>query len=84
MSDLTITIELPEALVERARSVGMQLETQTDQIITMLEAQIRRREAAKRLTDIAQQLQSLPPDLKPSPQDIEKEIRAHWADNDRT
>ena len=60
MSDAKIMIELPGALVERARAVGLQLETQQNQIIALLEAQIGRREAAQRLNALAGQLRSLP------------------------
>ena len=35
MSDLTIIIEVPEALVERAKAVGIQLEGQTEKILQL-------------------------------------------------
>jgi hypothetical protein len=74
MTGLIITIKLPEELVKRAELVGVQFESQTDQIISLLEAGIRKREAAQRLTEIAQQLRSLPSELKPSREYIETEI----------
>jgi hypothetical protein len=80
VSDIEITIKLPEELVERAKAVGIQIEEQTEQIAAVLETQIRRREAAYRLTKIAEELQSLPPELKPTPEEIEAEIRAYWAE----
>jgi len=79
MSDMSITITVPEDLVNRAKAVGVPLDTQSDQIIALLEAQIRKREAAQRLNEIAEQLQALPPDLKPTPEEIEAEIQAYWA-----
>ena len=75
MSDVEITIRLPEALVERARAVGIEIEGQTEQIAAVLEAHIRRREAGQRLSRIAEELQSLPPELKPTPEEIDAEIR---------
>ena len=80
MSDIQITIELPEELIERARSVGLDLENQRDEIISLLEAQVRRREAAAQLSEIGVQLQALPPEMKPTPEDIEAEIREHRAE----
>ena len=83
MSDVRIMIELPEALVERAKAVGLQLAAQQNQIIALLEAQICRREAVQRITAIAAQLQSLPPELKPTSEEIEAEIQAHWDESSR-
>ncbi len=80
MSDLQITITLPEELVERARSVGVQLDVQGEQIIALLDAQIRKREAAQNFRRIGEQLQALPSELKPTPEEIEAEIRAYWAE----
>lgn len=80
MSDVEITIRLPEELVERAKAAGVEIEEQTEQIAALLEKQIRRSEAAQRLREIAAELQSLPPELKPTPEEIEAEIRAYWAE----
>ncbi len=74
-----IVVELPEELVERAQSVGLPLDTQMDQIIALIEAQVWKREAAQRLNEIAGKLQSLPPEMKPAREEIEAEIRAYWA-----
>ncbi len=80
MNTVQVMIELPEELIERARTVGLQIETQTDQIVALLEAQITRQQAVMEIRGIARQLQSLPPDLKPTPDEIEAEIDAYWAE----
>jgi predicted nucleotidyltransferase len=80
MSNFTITIELPEELVERAKQVGIELSDQSAEFIAVLEAQIKRREAGERLRKIGEQLQALPPELKPSLEEIEAEIRAYRAE----
>jgi hypothetical protein len=45
MNTVQVMIELPEELIERARTLGLQIETQTDQIVALLEAQISRQQA---------------------------------------
>jgi hypothetical protein len=55
MAGLKITIEFPEELVKRAESVGVKFETQTDQIISMIDSQFRRQLAAQHLTEIVEQ-----------------------------
>ncbi len=80
MSSFTITIEIPEELVERAKKVGVQLEANVEPILALLEDEVRRREAGQRLREIGEQLQALPPELKPTPEEIEAEIRAYWAE----
>jgi hypothetical protein len=76
----TVTLELLDELIERAKSVGIELESQTNQIIALLDAQIRRRAAAHALQDVARQLQALPAQLKPTQDKIDAEIRAYWAE----
>jgi hypothetical protein len=81
MNTVQVMIELPEELIERARTVGLQIETQTDQIVALLEVQISRQQAVMEIRETARQLQSLPPELKPTPEEIEAEIKAYWAEN---
>jgi hypothetical protein len=80
VSDIEITIKLPEELVERAKAVGIQIEEQIEQIAAVLETQIRRREAGQRLRDTMAAIDALPDDIKPTPEEIEAEIRAYWAE----
>jgi hypothetical protein len=80
MSDLEITLKVPADLVERALAVGVNIDQQSDQLIALLEAQIRQREAAQRLDEIGKQLRSLPVEMKPTPEEIEREIKAYWAE----
>ncbi len=77
MSDVEITIKLPEELIQRAKAAGIQIENQTEQIIALLEAQIRKQEASQRLRDIMDQADRLPDDIKPTPAEIDAEVRAH-------
>lgn len=79
MSSVILTTEVPEALVERARAVGVPLDAQSLEFIELLEAKIRRQEAFQHLDTIAEKLQSLPAELKPTPEEISAEIRAYWA-----
>jgi hypothetical protein len=75
MSDIEITIRLPEMLLERARAVGLVIEDQVDTIAEAVEKEILRREAAKRLLEIAAKLDTLPDELKPSPEEIVAAVR---------
>ncbi len=79
MSDVEITIRLPEELIERAKASGVQIENQTEQIIALLEAQIKKQEAGRRLRDLMDQADRLPNDIKPTPVEIDAEVRAHRA-----
>jgi hypothetical protein len=80
MSDVQITIRLPEELVERAQAVGILLKDQPDDIVSLLEDQVRKREAGKRLRDLMDQIDKLPDEIKPTPEEIEAEIRAYHAE----
>ena len=80
MSNVEITIQLPEELLQRAKNVGVELESQTDQIVELLEAQIWKREAAQSLRQIARQIDALPAESKPTPEEIQAEIQAYWAE----
>lgn len=75
MSAVKITLELPSELVERAKAIGLELET-NEQIIATIEQQIRRKEAFSQLRAISEQLAALPDDIKPSLEEIAAEIRA--------
>ena len=74
MADLEVVIKLPEALVERAKAVGLQLDEQTDEIIALLESRIRRQEADQALhvsaIDIENQLAAMAADP-----DVQREIK---------
>jgi predicted metal-dependent phosphoesterase TrpH len=76
MSDLEITIRLPEALIERATSVGLSIEAYTDAFVDRLADEIGRREAGARLWAMAEAVHQLPDELKPTEAEIEEEIRA--------
>ena len=65
MSSVKITLELPSELVERAKAIGLTLET-NEQIIAAIEQQIRRKEAFSQLRTISEQLAALPDEIKPS------------------
>lgn len=75
MSDITITIKVPEELVARAQAAGIEIESQKDEFIALLDREIRKREAGKRLLIIATDLQSLPPEMKPSLEEIDEAVR---------
>lgn len=72
MSDIEITIKLPEQLVERARAVKMNVE---EELVKAIEQDIRSREAAQKLLDIAEQIDTLPDDIKPTPDEIVAIVR---------
>lgn len=73
MSDVEITIKLPEALVQRASANGVPL---TDASITsMIEAELVRAQAAKRLREAMQKLEG-----HLSLDDIEAELARAKAD----
>lgn len=76
MQNFTLTVEIPDELAARAQAVGIDLNSQTEQIINTLIRQIERREAAERLIELAEQLHTLPD--KPTPEEIAEEIRAYW------
>jgi len=76
MSDIVITITVPEELLARARAAGIEISSQAQEFVGLLEAEINRREAGKRLHSIAEQLQGLPEAVKPSPEEIDQAVRA--------
>jgi hypothetical protein len=56
MSDVEITIKLPEDLVKRAQAAGVQIEAETGGFIEVLENKIERQEAANYLRDAMKKL----------------------------
>lgn len=80
MSDVEITIKLPEKLVERAKAVGIEIEGQREQIAAILETLIRKLEAGQRLRETMATIDSLPDNIKPTPEEIDAEIRAYRAE----
>ncbi|MBE0691404.1 MAG: hypothetical protein IH587_14895 [Anaerolineae bacterium] len=74
MSDIELTIQLPEELVERARAAGIDLSAQSSQFVEWLEAEVARYEAGTRLRQTMDKLWAM--NDKPSPEEIEAEIRA--------
>ncbi len=75
MSDVDIIIKVPEELVARAQAAGIEIDSQSEEFISFLEKEIKRREAGQRLLSIAEQLQALPEDMKPSPEEIDEAVR---------
>ncbi|MCC6615620.1 MAG: hypothetical protein IT320_19260 [Anaerolineae bacterium] len=73
-----VVLELPDELIERAKSVGMELQDHSEQIIALLDAQIRRREAAQFVAKTSRLLQAVPDDIKPTLDEIDAEIRGYW------
>jgi hypothetical protein len=57
MSDIEVTLRLPEELVDRARTAGIAVETITPDLIDLLEQKIKRKRAWQRLSEMADQLQ---------------------------
>lgn len=74
MADIEFTIQLPEALVERARAAGIDLNEQSAQFVEWLEAEVVRYEAGARLRQTMDKLWAM--NDKPTPEEIEAEIRA--------
>jgi hypothetical protein len=72
---LTITLDVPDELIERAEAVGLSLEAETVRWVDYLETDIRQREAARHLLDIAQRMDSLPDDEKTSPDEIKAAVK---------
>ncbi|MBX3063824.1 MAG: hypothetical protein KF726_12660 [Anaerolineae bacterium] len=80
MSDMEITIKLPSDLVERAQEAGVDIERQAASLVSLIEEQIKRQQAAKRLLEIADQLSALPDEVKPTSEDVETARREFWND----
>ena len=71
MSDMEITIRLPEELVERAQAAGIELESLTSDVTELLERRIERKQAWRERLDMADQLQG-----SMTPEEIEAELAA--------
>ncbi len=84
MSNLEITFRLPEALIERARALGIDVEAQTEPIIAALEKEIRRKETGQRMRALVAEIDALPDEIKPTPEEIEAEIKAYRAEKKTT
>jgi hypothetical protein len=72
---LTITLDVPDELVERAEAVGIALVGKSSPWVDYLETDIRRREAARDLLDIARRMDTLPDEWKPSPDEIKAAVK---------
>ncbi len=75
MSDVQITIRLPEALVERAKAAGLAIESITPDVIALLEERLARRQAWQSLVAAADRLQG-----SLTPEEIEAELAAAKAE----
>src|SRR5581483_836786 len=78
MSDVEITIRLPEELVERAKALGLDIEAVTSEVIALLEQRIERKQAWQNLMDAANQLRG-----GLTPEEIEAELAAAKAERIR-
>jgi hypothetical protein len=72
---LTITLDVPDELVQRAEALGIALVGKASPWVDYLETEIRRREAALDLLDIARRLDTLPDEWKPSPDEIQGAVK---------
>ncbi|MHB8625610.1 MAG: hypothetical protein ACYDBJ_04470 [Aggregatilineales bacterium] len=75
MSDVAITIKLPQSLVEQAKVVGLNIEAETDMWVGAVEKEIRRSEAGKRLREIAEKMHELPDEGKPTEEEIVQMVK---------
>jgi hypothetical protein len=72
---MKMIMDIPDSLVERAASVGIELD---DSLVhAALEERIQKVEAIARIRSTAARLQALPDAVKPSPDDIAAEISAY-------
>lgn len=77
MSDVEITIRLPEALMQRARNVGLRVEDQLQIFADAVEKEIRRLEAGRELQAISREIGALPEEDAMTMDEINEEIRAY-------
>lgn len=80
MSDLEITLKMPEDVIQRARALGIDVEGRADQFTALLEKEIRLKEAGQRLRETLAEIDALPDEIKPTPEEIDTEIRAYRAE----
>jgi transcriptional regulator with XRE-family HTH domain len=87
MSDVTISIQIPEWLIQRAKQAGltddMLSRLGSENFIAQVEREIQRRESGKRLLEIADVLTLLPDELKPTPEEIEAARQEFWEEQAR-
>jgi hypothetical protein len=57
MSEIEITIRLPQELVEEARAAGIEIEDATPDIVALIEKRIERKEAWQNLIDMSRHLE---------------------------
>ena len=75
MSDVTITIRLPEELVERAKAAGVTEADQAHLLAEAVEREILRRASAATLQELAEQM-NLPEGERPTPAQVRETLRA--------
>jgi hypothetical protein len=77
MSDVEVTIKLPEELLRRVQAAGLQVEDLPSLIEELLVQRERQsRPALGSFTELADGIAALPDNLKPTPDEIDEEIRA--------
>ncbi len=76
MSDVAITIKLPEELIERARAAGMSLEEQPQTITEAVEKEVKRREALRGFRELADKLEAPSGAQKPTSDEVDRALRA--------
>jgi hypothetical protein len=79
MTDVEITIKLPEALVEDAARAGIAIEQRADIFIQAVSEAIRRQRARAELRAIGEKLQDLPDAMKPTQAEIDEAIEDYWS-----
>jgi hypothetical protein len=75
MSDVAITIKLPESLVKQAKAVGLNIEAESDVWIAAVDREIERREAGKELREMAEKLRAMPDADKPTQEEIVQMVK---------
>lgn len=75
MSDVEITLRLPELLAEQAQAEGV---LTNDTLAMLIEMELRRKASLRRLRETANQLQALQPPI--TPEEIDEEIRQYRAE----
>lgn len=75
MSDMEITIRLPEELVARAQEVGIDIDSLTSDMTVLLEQRIERKQAWRNLLNMADQLEG-----SVRPEELEAEFNAAKAE----
>jgi hypothetical protein len=82
MTTVQIVLDVPAELIERARAIGLEPQSNMALWIESLEERIRRREAGRELQQIAAEIQALPPEMRLTPEEIDAEIRAYWQEKE--